>query len=148
MALNKYRRKINLALQCYYLKKSFPDTTTELKNNTLIWYGEIKPTPLSRTYNIKLEYKKGFKPRVYLYGEHIIGIEKKNFPHHYEIKDNGKQVELCLYIPFEFNDSMIIADTIILWAQEWLFYYEIWILTNEWHGGGRHPAVKKPHRRK
>ena len=33
-----------------------------------------------------------------------------------------------------------IADTIVPWAQEWLYYYEIWLATNEWCGGGHIPT--------
>lgn len=35
-----------------------------------------------------------------------------------------------------------ISRTIIPWAIEWLYYYEIWCVTGEWQGGGAHPTAK------
>jgi hypothetical protein len=34
---------------------------------------------------------------------------------------------------------MPIADTIIPWTSEWLFFYELWLASGEWHGGGHDP---------
>ena len=31
---------------------------------------------------------------------------------------------------------MLIADTIVHWAIEWLYYYENWAYTGKWLGGG------------
>jgi hypothetical protein len=32
-----------------------------------------------------------------------------------------------------------IAATIVPWTILWLFYFEEWLLSNEWKGGGFHP---------
>lgn len=37
-----------------------------------------------------------------------------------------------------------IANTIIPWTIEWLYYYELWLATGEWLGGGDHPEIGKP----
>ena len=34
---------------------------------------------------------------------------------------------------------MQLATTIVPWCSEWLFYYELWLATGEWLGGGVHP---------
>lgn len=138
-----YIRTLSLPKQAYLLKMRYPDSTSTIKDSILIWHAQIKPTALSRTYNIKLVYKKSFRPKIYLCGDYIRGIEKHDFPHHYKIKKNGKEVELCLCLPCEFDNSKIIADTLIPWAQEWLYYYEIWLITDKWIGGGHHPVLKK-----
>lgn len=31
---------------------------------------------------------------------------------------------------------MVIANTIVHWAVEWMYYYEIWVSTGKWMGGG------------
>lgn len=51
----------------------------------------------------------------------------------------------CLYYPKakEWSESMLIADTIVPWLAEWLFHYEIWVLTGQWEGGGIHPREKE-----
>ncbi len=43
---------------------------------------------------------------------------------------------LCLFDPGigEWNNAMLIADRIVPWASEWLYYYEIWHLDGIWHG--------------
>lgn len=38
---------------------------------------------------------------------------------------------------------MLIANTIVPWTSEWLFYYEIWLATGQWHGGG-HSSAETP----
>ena len=43
---------------------------------------------------------------------------------------------LCLFDPQEgqWNGSMLIADTILPWASEWLHHYEFWHLDGVWRG--------------
>jgi len=38
---------------------------------------------------------------------------------------------------------MSLADTILPWASLWFFYYEIWLATGEWVGGGEHPGDRE-----
>src|SRR5208337_144391 len=44
---------------------------------------------------------------------------------------------LCLYDPRDddWRSANSIADTIIPWAAEWLFFFEAWLLTGVWSGG-------------
>lgn len=37
---------------------------------------------------------------------------------------------------------MLISETIVPWASEWLFYFELWLVTKEWMGGGEHPSAR------
>lgn len=43
----------------------------------------------------------------------------------------------------EFNVYKLLADTIIPWTVEWLYFYELWLATGEWLGGGEHPDFGK-----
>ena len=135
---NKYfnNKKITLPIQGLLLKSTYPESKIFIKNNCLIWYGEIKPTPFSHVYKIKIICNRGKKPKIFLCGEHIEGIEKNDFPHNYHKDKKKQEVHLCLNMPHEFNYSLRIVDTIIPWTQEWLFYYEIWLITGQWRGGG------------
>jgi hypothetical protein len=36
---------------------------------------------------------------------------------------------------------MRIDNTIVPWAILWLFYFEEWLWSDEWKGGGEHPVV-------
>ena len=43
---------------------------------------------------------------------------------------------LCLHVPEDWNSGLFIADSIVPWTYEWLYFYEIWLATGEWCGGG------------
>jgi hypothetical protein len=46
----------------------------------------------------------------------------------------------CLFYPDgnEWSAKSPIALTIVPWLMEWLVYYEAWLFTGEWQGGGLH----------
>ncbi len=55
-------------------------------------------------------------------------------PHYYHDKQ-----ALCLYDAVDWRPWMKLADTIVPWTVEWLWFYELWKATGEWHGsGGNH----------
>lgn len=65
-------------------------------------------------------------------------------PHIYALGHPPAYPRLCLYDPAtdEWTPEKPIATTIIPWALDWLYYYEEWVLTGEWKGGGRHPELR------
>ena len=44
-----------------------------------------------------------------------------------------------LYNPAGGAPNCLIAETIIPWAAEWLFFFEGWLIDGHWAGGGTHP---------
>jgi hypothetical protein len=85
-----------------------PSTTT---TNTTI----VEPVPI---YN-----EKPYEPLAPLPGEILPHFNPDN--------------TLCLYHSAkEWTPAMYLAETIVPWASEWLFHYEIWKGTGEWRGGG------------
>ena len=54
---------------------------------------------------------------------------------------------LCLFDPAqdEWLPDRPIADTILPWTIEWFGFFEYWVLTGEWKGGGRHPVPLQTH---
>lgn len=64
-------------------------------------------------------------------------------PHVY--KHDGKGTRLCLWFPRqnEWVPQMRLGETYIPWTAEWLNYFEEWLLTDVWAGGGEHPSMKK-----
>ncbi len=34
---------------------------------------------------------------------------------------------------------MRISETIVPWVNLWLFFFEEWLISNDWKGGGVHP---------
>ncbi|MBI3700532.1 MAG: hypothetical protein HY242_08845 [Afipia sp.] len=66
--------------------------------------------------------------------------EEGPIPHVYRNKADEKLPYLCLFSPElrEWTPDDLLADTTIFWAVEWLYFYEGWLLTRKWYGGGRH----------
>ena len=78
-----------------------------------------------------------------LKGNNVQKIDAPDFPHNYGIDRKKREVELCLYRGQEFTSRKLLAETIIPWAIEWLYFYEGWLATGKWLGGGEHPRVKR-----
>jgi len=66
--------------------------------------------------------------------------EQGPIPHVYPSKVEPSLPYLCLFSPSlrEWDINDLIAETTIFWAAEWLFFYEGWLVTRKWLGGGRH----------
>ena len=58
----------------------------------------------------------------------------------------GDKPFLCLCDPEQddWNPAMAISQTTVKWISEWLYFYEIWSMTGNWLGGGRHPGQPVP----
>lgn len=138
---NKYYRKPKYSLlqQRVALASSYKDSKCEIDKNILFWYGKIKPTSLSKEYKVLVSYKLGKSPEVWVIGDELEKLDHKDFPHKYEVDVKNKMVRICLYRHREFSSYKLLANTIIPWTVEWLYYYELWLATNEWLGGGEHP---------
>jgi hypothetical protein len=103
------------------------------------WTGTLKPTPLSRTYEVQIRYRLGASPKVDVLSPPLERLSDGTpIPHVYP----GNRP--CLYLPHsgEWTSCMFIADTIVPWIVLWLYYYEIWRVTGEWLGEGIHPDRK------
>lgn len=131
---------IPLILQVAALQTEYPNGKCKIKRHTrLIWSGRIRPTPLSLEYFVLIIYKIGRAPRIWVIGDELEKLDDPEFPHKYEIDNENKKVRLCLYRYQEFNQYKYLSKTIIPWTIEWLYFYEIWLVTGEWCGGGEHP---------
>ena len=110
----------------------------------LLWTAKIKPTPLSKEYTVILIYQLGRSPEVWVVGDELEKLDSLDFPHKFKVDDKNKMVRICLYRYSEFNSRKLIANTIIPWTIEWLYYYELWLATGKWLGGGEHPENGAP----
>ena len=124
---------------------AFPESSCIIKKNIMIWNGSLRPTSLSKEYNVTVKYDGINSPETWVWGDELLKLDAPDFPHHYHIDIKEKKVEMCLFVPRfnEWNKSQLISDTIIPWAIEWLYFYEIWLVTGIWCGGGIHPESKK-----
>jgi hypothetical protein len=127
-----------MAIQAAGLRRLFPlgKTTASLKQ--VSWLGELSPHEYGRTYTLELIYKQNQPPRVWVRNVDLIQLAgERKLPHVYD----QQAQELCLYLPGRgfWRADMSIASTIMLWAWLWLYNFELWLITNEWHARGEHP---------
>jgi hypothetical protein len=133
-------KAIDVSLQYLSFRNDFPEMKSTLKRKNgkskLIVEGNIQPTPLSNNYFFRLLYENKIKPDIEIIKPKLIrNFKNEEIPHVYP----GNR--LCLYFPpaNEWDPSKLITKYIIPWISEWLYYYEIWLSTGEWLGGGIHP---------
>jgi hypothetical protein len=104
-----------------------------------IWEGDIQP--LSTSYKIRVTDQRGVDD-----GEMIIPFEfrqvtvkapqltrrvndpSRPIPHLYGPDDDPRGACLCLFYPDgdEWTRYMLLAESVLPWTAEWLFYYEMW----------------------
>lgn len=127
----------NLVFQKLQLERSYPGSACRVRHDRLRWQGTLQPTPCSRVYTVRVIHKRTKPPSVHIVDPKLVAPEGKKIPHVYA----GDK--LCLYHPKyrEWTSSMLLADTIVPWASEWLLHYEVWLATGEWTGGGEHPPA-------
>ena len=108
--------------------RSFKTTVT---NRTLRSTGSLRPTSASRRYAVTIVYEGGGRPAGYVEGLRA-RKEGERIPHTYAPD------QPCLFYPAgrEWRSDMMIATTIIPWLSLWLYYYEVWLATGSWEGGG------------
>ena len=123
------------------IKSIFSDVDYSHNKGKFEIFIKLKPTEESLQYKVKLVTKVGRSSvKVFVVEPNISKLirEKKgtNIPHKYP---DGS---LCLFLPekkeWSYYDSW--AKTLIPWTCLWLYYYEVWLLTGEWLGGGVHPS--------
>ena len=117
-----------MAQQALGLRSVFSGADLTLKPGRLSWTGRLQPCDLSRIYTVQITYARGRYPAVRVLAPKFQAAENGFLPHTY---DNGT---LCLYDAAQWNPTMLIVDTIVPWAAEWLLHYEIWLATGEWSG--------------
>lgn len=118
----------------------FPGRGT-VRLGRLVWDFEARPTVLSRVYGVRIVYKQDATPHVLVMTPDLIDLAGgRKLPHVYE----QRPTRLCLYLPRarEWNRSMSISETIVPWTILWLFYFEEWLVSDDWQGGGVHPQVR------
>lgn len=137
-------RPLSLDRQAALARLHYPGFRSRLINHQLVLTGAIRPTPMSERYDIRIEYAWNRVPLVFVVEPALVSNEHGDeIPHRYT--DAGHP--LCLfYAPGrEWSAYEPLSTTIIPWASEWLFYYELWHATREWLGGGiDHAPVEAP----
>lgn len=132
------RGRLGLGEQLAYFRLFFPSFQSRIHNGCLRSIGFIQPTVISRQYEVEFTQRGGKWPEVRVINPRLErGKQDEDIPHMY------CQERLCLYLPSgdEWKPSQPIALTIVPWTSLWLAFYEGWLATGEWQGGGVHPET-------
>lgn len=127
--------------QSAWMRDIHPTFSCRVGGGRLVCRGAIQPTPLSHTYHVRVEYEAGRNPSVWVETPRLRRRQAgERIPHTYS--DN----EPCVFLPGsgEWRSDKKIALTVVPWLSTWLFYYESWLVTGEWLGGGVHPHANLP----
>lgn len=119
------------------MTKWAPFLSCRIRRGVLLSQGSIRPTPLSRSYEVGIYYRVGYPPTVRVLTPALARHPEWNYIPH--LNGDGS---LCLYFPNlrEWGPHRYIAKTIVPWTALWLFYYEAWLATGGLGGWGGHPA--------
>lgn len=100
-----------------------------VKANKLSWVVTLRPTPMSVQYTVEVIYLHRKRPKVTVLTPKLNTRPGQPLPHVFP------DDELCLYYDDEFvGTEDFIADKIVPWISEWLYFYEIWMTTGVWAG--------------
>ena len=132
------QRPLTPAQQAYFLTLTFPQFHIRGLRSVLHAVGVLQPTPYSDRYTIQLEYRDRRRPKVSVLQPKLrLAPGKTRLPHVFRADD------LCLHLPGEWRPEMRISEYIVPWISLWLFFYETWLITGEWLGGGHEPNTGK-----
>lgn len=138
MAGPKTDRQLSVAQQFLFLRNcEVCPGSGNLTNGHLIWRFKALPTPLSREYEIEIEYKRNDVPSVRVLHPDLTELAAdREIPHVYH-----SPLRLCLYLPRkqQWHAGLRIDQTIVPWTILWLYFFEEWLATDEWKGEGEHP---------
>ena len=105
----------------------------------------ISPSDFGRIYECELQVTPDARtPEMLVLRPDLTTLANEaSLPHIYPNKGPG--TKLCLWWPKqrEWLPQMKLTETYIPWTSEWLWYFEDWLTTGVWTGGGKHPGQRK-----
>jgi hypothetical protein len=118
----------------------WPNFDHEVDQNGYVEFiGAVRP--FQKEYEIGIWWKVGseFKPWVYLINPRLtprVGQSYEQIPHLLYYEKNPEMSGLCLFDPDgdEWSNKLLIANTTLPWAVEWLQFYEFWHFDGIWRG--------------
>ncbi|WP_416761851.1 hypothetical protein ACNI65_06290 [Roseateles sp. So40a] len=104
----------------------------------------IAPTVLSRVYRCMVKLKVSGSPEAFVLEPDLVELAGgRRLPHVYP--HEGRGTKLCLWLPRagEWSSELTMQESYLPWTAEWLNYFEEWLVTDEWAGGGEHPVNRQ-----
>jgi hypothetical protein len=136
-------KSLSLPHQLATLRANWPEGETRLTQLGLAWTGPLVPSVFSRTYMVRVSYQSPqHLPMTQVLSPSLDELAGgREIPHMY----SQKKGELCLFTPkfHEWTGRMRLSHSILPWAELWLYYFEDWLATGDWQGGGTdHPTPR------
>lgn len=128
-------RLINSPHQLATLRANYPTgRVVKIWKDGWVWSYQVRPRPSSPFYSFKIVYNH-FHPEVYALDKLELADGENSLPHVY----SHEKQRLCLYLPNgrEWNASMPVSK-LVPWVAKWFYFYESWVITGVWRGGGMH----------
>lgn len=138
-----------LAVQQVHMRAVWPGLQTNIERSLLTVRGVVQPTPVTRSYKIRLTYRLGGAPHLHVLEPKLERRPEEPetpIPHTYLFATPGQE-RPCVYYPpsGEWTSAKPLATTVMPWLLSWLVDYEVWFATGEWLGGGiPHGSTKRP----
>lgn len=111
-----------------------------MKGERLVCRGTVRPTPISDSYDVRVEYSLGYRPRVWVDQPRLRVREGwDRIPHTFQ--EGGPRP--CLFEDNDWNARMLLATSVMPWLLLWLVFYESWLATGEWQGEGHAERATK-----
>jgi hypothetical protein len=112
----------------------------KVDRHSAVWTGDVKPQ--FSNYRLEIRYMIGKFPEVRISSPELIRMPENPdgpLPH---VCGPLSDPTLCLFDPAadEWDGSMLVSRTTVPWSIDWLTFYEFWLMTGVWSGGGRHPG--------
>lgn len=121
-----------------FMKLACPEFRLKSFGNRVVWSGVLRPTSISESYLVTIDYKQNQLPSVRVLTP-IIEVPREKYAEVHLYADGS----LCLHAEEDWNPGRPIANTIVLWTSEWLLYFELWKSTGHWHGGGEYNVTRR-----
>jgi hypothetical protein len=140
--LSYHQKPRTLGAQDARMRSRWPDFKfAQLSDRMVRWDGPLRGAQKWYEMRVLWLIDGSFRPYVCLRDPLLRPREGGTFeqiPHLMFDAERPERSGLCLFDPEgnEWSNKMLIADTTVWWAAEWLFYYEMWHLDGVWRGTG------------
>ena len=145
-------KEVSLIIQREKIRKKWEKNIIYVSKRGLDINLKIPSTNIeNKEYLLKVIQKQEEIPKTYILKENLDLKRQERIPHIYGevLIKNKKYIRICTFLPSEdWNNKNYISDTVIFWAVEWIYYFEIWNACGVWNGGGKHPRKSEKNLKK
>ena len=139
-------KKVSLPIQREKIRKKCGKNIIYISKKGLDIELKVPSTNIkNKKYILKIIKEEGKIPETYILKEDLDLKRDERIPHIYGeyLKRNKTYIRICTFLPVEdWNNEKNISDTLIFWALEWIYYFEIWNVCGVWRRRRETPQKK------